>query len=91
MTEAILHAYLTIDYDGALAAAEAADAALTRGEDWGPLHGIPMALKDNMVHRGAGDHLLLPHPLRMDSSLQRHRGRAAPAGRSGDRWQDQPR
>ncbi|MFH1104437.1 MAG: Asp-tRNA(Asn)/Glu-tRNA(Gln) amidotransferase subunit GatA [Actinomycetota bacterium] len=52
MTEAILHAYLTIDYDGAMAAAEAADAALTRGEDWGPLHGIPMALKDNLVTRG---------------------------------------
>ena len=52
MTEAILHAYLTIDYDGAMAAAEAADAALTRGEDWGPLHGIPIALKDNLVTRG---------------------------------------
>ena len=30
MTEAILHAYLTIDHAGARAAAEAADAALAR-------------------------------------------------------------
>ena len=52
MTEAILHAYLTIDADGATAAAEEADAALKRGEDLGPLHGIPIALKDNMVTRG---------------------------------------
>ena len=52
MTEAILHCYLTIDRDGAAAAAEAADAALARGEDLGPLHGIPIAVKDNMVTRG---------------------------------------
>ncbi|HSM01390.1 MAG TPA: Asp-tRNA(Asn)/Glu-tRNA(Gln) amidotransferase subunit GatA [Acidimicrobiia bacterium] len=52
MTEAILHAYLTIDADGATAAAEAADAVLAKGEDHGPLHGIPIALKDNMVTRG---------------------------------------
>ncbi len=52
MTEAILHAYLTIDHDGARAAAEAADAAFARGEDRGPLQGIPIALKDNMVTRG---------------------------------------
>ena len=52
MTEAILHAYLTIDHDGSRAAAEAADAAFGRGEDRGPLQGIPIALKDNMVTRG---------------------------------------
>ena len=52
MTEAILHAYLTLDHDGARAAAENADASLARGEDLGPLHGIPLALKDNMVTRG---------------------------------------
>ncbi len=52
MTEAALHAYLTIDADGAEEAAAAADEALARGEDWGPLQGIPIALKDNMVTRG---------------------------------------
>ncbi len=53
ITESHLHAYLTIDRNGARAAAEAADAALTEhGSDDRPLLGIPVALKDNMVTRG---------------------------------------
>ncbi len=52
MTEAQLHAYLTLDREGATAAAEMADAELSAGNDRGPLHGIPIALKDNMCTRG---------------------------------------
>ncbi len=52
MTEAQLHAYLTLDSGGARAAAEKADADLASGDDHGPLHGIPVALKDNMVTKG---------------------------------------
>ena len=52
MTEAQLHAYLTLDRDGSAMAAEAADAALASGVDHGPLHGIPLALKDNMCTMG---------------------------------------
>jgi aspartyl-tRNA(Asn)/glutamyl-tRNA(Gln) amidotransferase subunit A len=51
-TEPLLHAYLTIDGDGARAAAHAADAAFAAGEITGPLQGIPVAVKDNMVTRG---------------------------------------
>lgn len=51
-TEAELHAYLTLDHDGARSAAIAADQSLARGEDLGPMHGIPIAVKDNMVTRG---------------------------------------
>jgi aspartyl-tRNA(Asn)/glutamyl-tRNA(Gln) amidotransferase subunit A len=52
VTESHLHAYLTIDAEGAEAAAAAADEALAAGDDRGPLHGIPVSLKDNMVTRG---------------------------------------
>lgn len=52
MTEAELHAYLTIDREGAREAAEAADARVRAGRRSGPLDGIPIALKDNMCTRG---------------------------------------
>jgi aspartyl-tRNA(Asn)/glutamyl-tRNA(Gln) amidotransferase subunit A len=51
-TEAQLHAFLTIDTDGAREAATRADADLADGIDRGPLHGIPVAVKDNMCTRG---------------------------------------
>jgi aspartyl-tRNA(Asn)/glutamyl-tRNA(Gln) amidotransferase subunit A len=52
VTESHLHAFLTLDREGAYAAAEAADAALKEGNDLGPLQGIPLAVKDNMCTRG---------------------------------------
>ena len=36
----------------AIARAEAADAALARGEDWGPLHGLPMTVKESYNLKG---------------------------------------
>jgi aspartyl-tRNA(Asn)/glutamyl-tRNA(Gln) amidotransferase subunit A len=51
-TEAQLHAYLTLDREGAREAAERADNDLAEGEDRGPLHGVPIALKDNLCTRG---------------------------------------
>ena len=52
MVEAQVHAYLTLDSEGLMQAARAADQDLAAGEDRGPLHGIPIALKDNMATRG---------------------------------------
>jgi aspartyl-tRNA(Asn)/glutamyl-tRNA(Gln) amidotransferase subunit A len=52
MTEAHLHAYLTLDREGAARAAVAADTGFKQSGDLGPLQGIPVALKDNMVTRG---------------------------------------
>ncbi len=43
---AATHVFITIDREGALAAARAAAAELRRGYDRGPLHGIPVAIKD---------------------------------------------
>ena len=52
VTESHLHAYLTLDQDGARSAARAADADIAAGVDRGPLQGIPIAIKDNMTTRG---------------------------------------
>jgi Asp-tRNA(Asn)/Glu-tRNA(Gln) amidotransferase A subunit family amidase len=44
--EPSLHAWVAIMGDEAIAAARRAEAELQRGEDRGPLHGIPLAVKD---------------------------------------------
>jgi len=44
--DATLHAVVSVDAARARAEADAADAALGRGEVRGPLHGVPMTLKD---------------------------------------------
>jgi amidase len=47
-----LNAVVTLDADGARAAAKAADDALARGDSTGPLHGIPFTLKDAFATKG---------------------------------------
>jgi amidase len=47
-----LNAIVTLDKDGARQRAKEADKALIRGEIWGPLHGVPMTIKDNIATAG---------------------------------------
>src|SRR5438874_81989 len=54
-TEAVeprVHAYITLLADEARAAAAAADGEIAAGRYRGPLHGIPVGLKDNFYTRG---------------------------------------
>ncbi len=41
-----LNAVVAMDIEAARTRARAADEALARGENWGPLHGLPMTVKD---------------------------------------------
>ena len=60
-----LNAVVTTDFDAALKAADAADEALARGETRGPLHGIPMTIKDTFEVTGmtctAGEPVFAKH------------------------------
>jgi aspartyl-tRNA(Asn)/glutamyl-tRNA(Gln) amidotransferase subunit A len=47
-----VNAFMAIEADEALAAADAADADLAKGKNLGPLHGVPMAHKDMYYDTG---------------------------------------
>jgi aspartyl-tRNA(Asn)/glutamyl-tRNA(Gln) amidotransferase subunit A len=47
-----IHAFATVAHEEALLAAEAIDARLARGEDAGPLAGVPVAIKDLVLTKG---------------------------------------
>nr|MBP7322871.1 amidase [Deltaproteobacteria bacterium] len=47
-----LNAIVTLDTQGALERAREADEALARGELWGPLHGVPVTIKDAFATAG---------------------------------------
>ena len=47
-----LNAYITLDEEGALRAARYAEAELARGAGRGPLHGLPVAVKDQFDAKG---------------------------------------
>jgi amidase len=48
-----LNAIVWLDAAGARERARAADAALDRGDNWGPLHGVPMTIKESYNVAGA--------------------------------------
>lgn len=68
-----LNAFQCVLADEARAAAREADAALARGEDHGPLHGIPVAVKDLLDLAGtpttAGGRLLADRLAERDASV----------------------
>ncbi|MDR7568736.1 MAG: amidase, partial [Armatimonadota bacterium] len=52
-TNPVLRAFLFVDAEVALRRAREAEEAAVRGAWWGPLHGIPVALKDLIAQEGA--------------------------------------
>ncbi|MDJ0878114.1 MAG: amidase [Halieaceae bacterium] len=47
-----LNAVVALDIERAKTRAAEADAAAQRGEDWGPLHGVPLTIKDALCTEG---------------------------------------
>ena len=71
-----INAVVAMDVSAARAQAAEADKALARGEDWGPLHGLPMTVKDVFEVAGmpatSGDPLLKDYiPQRNAIAVQR--------------------
>lgn len=48
----VINAYITVDYQGARAQAKAAEQAVLRGDTLGPLHGLPISIKDLYQTKG---------------------------------------
>lgn len=68
-----LNAVVSLDVERARARAVEADAALRRGEDWGPLHGVPLTIKDSFATAGLrttfGHRLMSRHVPRRDATV----------------------
>ncbi len=47
-----LNAIVTLNEEEARGRAQEADTAVARGEDWGPLHGVPVTIKDSFATAG---------------------------------------
>ncbi len=69
----LLNAFITVSAEQALQAARQAEAILSRGESGGPLHGIPLAVKDLVDMQGvpttAGSRILVGHVATEDATV----------------------
>ena len=70
-----LHSFRLVSRERAMAAAQASALALRAGQDMGPLHGMPYAVKDLIDVQGlpttAGSNLLLDHVAATDATVVR--------------------
>ena len=48
----LIHAYITVDAEGAMAEARKQEQMVMRGDPLGPMHGLPISIKDLVMTRG---------------------------------------
>lgn len=82
-------AYITLTEEHALETAAAIDAKRAAGEELAPLAGVPVSVKDNILHQGHSHHLCFPYAGKLPAAI-RCNGDEPPARcRSGYDGQDQ--
>ena len=62
------NSYLTVGRDQALQAAREAEEAIRRGSCLGPMHGIPVAVKDQFWTRGTRPYDVFPSPKQLEDT-----------------------
>ena len=83
------NSYLTVTSDLALEMAEEADRAVARGDDLGPLHGLPISIKDLEMTEGIRTTERFVDIRRPHRGIRLGRRRASQEGGRGDSRQDQ--
>ena len=78
-----INAIVATDFDSARKRAQEADAALAKGEVWGPFHGLPMTIKDNIPVKGMPNTYGMPDSQGLRTFCERGRC-SIPFGRWGD-------
>ena len=78
-----LNSYITVCPDDARRDAKQAEAEIQRGGYRGPLHGIPIAVKDQIHTKGIRTHRRFNNSSRLCAGRRRHGGGQPETGRSG--------
>ena len=84
-----LNAFLTLTRDEAMERARSAEKAIEAGEETGPLHGLPISVKDTQMTRGHSHHLGVTGLQGQDTGQGCCRGRAGSGCRCGDPGENQ--
>ena len=84
-----LNAVVQIAGDAAMAEAGRADEALARGENKGPLHGVPMTLKDSIDTKDLSHYRGHQRAVRLRAGTGCNRRGPSPGRRGGPAWQNQ--
>ena len=79
----VIHAYLAVSRERALASSEAVDQLAAQGKPLPPLAGVPIGIKDVLVMKGFSGNCRISHTRGVSAALRRHRCEASGSCRRG--------